>query len=288
MEVIGYTRSEGDHSIGSVDEWGVDFKSDIPTIYPVMPGVVAFSGPDCESKIHPIKSCYGNAVLIDHHNGLYSTYTHLLAGSYPPTGTNVSYDTPIGIMSDAGTKLCLDGQEQPNCTGAANVHLHFNVHSTEAGHTGTNYLWLGSPVNVFTPNTTHWIPGLPYPQVSGVIPTKVGHIGGTVVNGSNQSVSGAAITFSSGSAIRTTTTGVNGTYQFWFVPMGSATISAVSGVNAGTVNVSVVDQATTGAPTIRVSTVECLGSSSNTSLIGFLMPVAEAAVSCPTDRKSVV
>lgn len=139
IKIGDYRPGVGDHT--GRDNYAVDFMgSDNLDVYPTRPGKVVFSGYNCETKD---SSCYGNVVAIDHGDGVYSIYTHLANDNkgkplgLPNLGTNVGYNTRIGIMSDTG------------CSGCG-IHLHFAVRKGRKGLTGRDALWLSNePVNIW-------------------------------------------------------------------------------------------------------------------------------------------
>ena len=144
--VGGFGRGEGDHSIGTRDEWAVDLYSDDPAVFPMKPGKVVFATyddrllgnpPDKCTQAHP---CYGWTVVVDHGNGLSSVYTHLLEGSLPALGSDVSVDTRIGTMSSSGCVEC-------------GVHLHVSMRSGSIAN--SDPLYAPGLVSVRTP----WIKG---------------------------------------------------------------------------------------------------------------------------------
>jgi murein DD-endopeptidase MepM/ murein hydrolase activator NlpD len=97
-----------------------------------------FSGWNCEIAPGGGPDCYGNVVVIDHGNGLYSIYTHLLSTGLAPLGQMVTPSTQIGVMSNSG------------CPGCA-VHLHYAMHIGKTGLTGRLALYDPSLKAVRTP-----------------------------------------------------------------------------------------------------------------------------------------
>ena len=140
--VAGYTEGVGDH-VGR-DYWAVDFKSDATAVYPTRPGRVVYQGYNCETVPPGGSKCYGNVVVIDHGNGMYSIYSHLLATGLPAEGSEVTPSTQIGVMSDSG------------CAGCG-IHLHYAMHQGKAGLTGRLALYDPSLKAVRTP----WRVGAP-------------------------------------------------------------------------------------------------------------------------------
>ena len=134
------------------DLYAVDMNSSDTRIFPTAPGKVVFAGWNCDTNG---AYCYGNVVAIDHGNGLYSVYTHLVDGSFPTvTGTDadfVNYTTVIGEMGETG------------CPGCG-AHLHFAVRRNTPGLTDPgSVLFGGTPEYV-------WgiIPGLPDPPAEPI------------------------------------------------------------------------------------------------------------------------
>ncbi|CAM3648568.1 peptidoglycan DD-metalloendopeptidase family protein [Marinicrinis lubricantis] len=82
---------------------GIDLVSDDRTIMAADNGEVIFAG---------TKSGYGNAIIIDHHNGYQTLYGHLSKISVS-VGTKVEQGDAIGVMGNTG-----------NSTG---THLHFEI-----------------------------------------------------------------------------------------------------------------------------------------------------------------
>lgn len=128
--VDGFIEGEIDHI--DRDYWAVDFDTndDDPAIYPTRAGRVVFAGCNCQVRGQPARTCdnpyprvpcYGYSVVIDHGNGLSSFYTHMLEGSLPEVGQQVTPLTRIGTMSDSGCP-----SEEPyhsNC----GTHLHYSM-----------------------------------------------------------------------------------------------------------------------------------------------------------------
>ena len=92
---------------------GVEFQSPFGTpVYAAGAGVVLFAGPDQEATYSPWPNFYGNLVVIEHENDLFTLYAHLS-----------KIDVESGVAVQAGDKLGEVGQ-----TGAATgSHLHFEV-----------------------------------------------------------------------------------------------------------------------------------------------------------------
>lgn len=190
ISIVGNLRGDGDHKANSQDQWAADFVSDIPTVAPAAPGVIAFDGWDCHlAGSTENRSCYGYAVAIEHTNepGLYSIYTHLACDDNLPGASAVAFcatdrqqpllgdeipdvagqpidpDTPIGTISDSG---CLDPHGVDQCQL---VHLHFAVRQGRPGVRGYATLFEGTSVNIWDPADPHYIAALPWPQAKGVV-----------------------------------------------------------------------------------------------------------------------
>ena len=131
--VEGYGPGEGDHR--GRDHWAVDFFSDDSAIYPALSGWIAEAGWNCQ--IASGSNCYGNFVVLDHGDGLYTLYTHLADDQWLPRANRaVGTNDRIGTMSDSG------------CSGCG-VHLHFAARRG-ARHLGGNALF-GANESVKTP-----------------------------------------------------------------------------------------------------------------------------------------
>jgi len=94
---------------------GVEFpnKSGTP-VYAVASGTVVFAGPDKEAIYSPWPDFYGNLVVIQHKNDLFTLYAHLSKIDVKPGGI-VGAGTPIGEVGRTGV--------------AIGSHLHFEVRS---------------------------------------------------------------------------------------------------------------------------------------------------------------
>jgi len=135
--VGGYTEGVPDHT--GRDFWAVDFYSDQRAVYPTRAGTVAYSDYNCEiAPGNTSGKCYGNTVAIDHGDGYYSIYTHLLNNDYVQLGQQVTISTQIGVMDESG------------CSGCG-VHLHYAMHRGTAGLSGRMVLWDASLEAVRTP-----------------------------------------------------------------------------------------------------------------------------------------
>jgi hypothetical protein len=131
--VTGYESGQGDH-VGR-DYWAVDLVSNNTAVYPARPGTVVYAQWNCQTTPGQ-QNCYGNVVVIDHGNGLYTIYAHLAASGLPQVGQSVGVNNQIGTMSDSG------------CPGCG-AHLHFAARSGP-GNLGADALF-GSNTPVRTP-----------------------------------------------------------------------------------------------------------------------------------------
>jgi peptidase M23-like protein len=110
---------------------GVEFpnKSGTP-VYAVANGTVIFAGPDSAASYSPWPNFYGNLVVLQHKDGLFTLYAHLS-----------KIDVEVGGVVGAGTQVGEVGR-----TGVAiGSHLHFEVRSGAAGNyfaTENPELWL--------------------------------------------------------------------------------------------------------------------------------------------------
>jgi murein DD-endopeptidase MepM/ murein hydrolase activator NlpD len=130
--VIGYQPLVGDHK--GRDYWAVDLSSSDRAVFPVLPGKVVFAGWNCQTVSgHP--PCYGNVVVIDHQNGLYSIYAHLRGEGLVANGADVGVNDRIGRMGHSGCDGCGD-------------HLHF------AARLGASGLGAGALFQADTPVRT--------------------------------------------------------------------------------------------------------------------------------------
>jgi len=97
---------------------GVEFvnKSGTP-VYAAADGAVIFAGPDKEAIYSPWKNYYGNLVVIEHRNGLFTLYAHLSKISIQ-AGQEVLAGDKIGEVGRTGV--------------AIGSHLHFEVRRGDA------------------------------------------------------------------------------------------------------------------------------------------------------------
>lgn len=92
---------------------GVEFENPIGTpVYAAGDGVVVFAGPDNVAVYSPLTNAYGNLIVIQHADNLYSLYGHL-SKILVETGKSVSAGEEIGEVGKAGM--------------AIGSHLHFEV-----------------------------------------------------------------------------------------------------------------------------------------------------------------
>lgn len=110
MPVIGTRISQGSHG-----KWnGVDIAAPEGTpVHAVNPGKVILSQ---FHRPNPGSRSYGNMIVIDHGNGIYSVYAHL-AKRLVSSGAIVEAGMPIGFVGSTGTS-----------TGP---HLHFEMRGAE-------------------------------------------------------------------------------------------------------------------------------------------------------------
>jgi murein DD-endopeptidase MepM/ murein hydrolase activator NlpD len=105
---------------------GIDFAGTSTEIYPAAGGVVVFKKTGCVKGID-CGDPYGNNVVVDHQNGYFTRYGHLVSVSVSQ-GSSVTPNDVLGIMGSTG-----------NSRGA---HLHFSVHRDDG-----NYQWDGEDVD---------------------------------------------------------------------------------------------------------------------------------------------
>ncbi len=92
---------------------GVEFQSPFGTpVYAAGDGVVIFAGLDKEAIYSPWKNFYGNLVVIEHNDGLFTLYAHLSAIEIQK-GDEVKVGQKIGEVGQSGV--------------ATGSHLHFEV-----------------------------------------------------------------------------------------------------------------------------------------------------------------
>ncbi|GEM_PF-6562117 len=154
----GTGEGEGDHR--SRDRYAVDLVSDNRAVYSVTSGTVVYSNYNCEVANPSIQlTCYGYTVAVDHGGGVYSIYTHLAGVGTVAQWSRVDSQTQIGTMSDSG------------CNGHCSAHLHFAVHRGKTGLIDRLALFDQSLswVNVWDPNDSYHVQGLPWPPVLGPI-----------------------------------------------------------------------------------------------------------------------
>jgi hypothetical protein len=92
---------------------GVEFPNSSGTpVYAVANGTVVFAGPDTEAIYSPWQNFYGNVVVVQHQDNLFTLYAHLS-----------KIDVKINAVVGAGSKIGEVGK-----TGVAiGSHLHFEV-----------------------------------------------------------------------------------------------------------------------------------------------------------------
>jgi murein DD-endopeptidase MepM/ murein hydrolase activator NlpD len=110
---------------------GVEFPNKNGTpVYAVAKGTVVFAGPDTAAIYSPWPNFYGNLIVLQHKDGLFTLYAHLS-----------KIDVEVGGVVGAGTEVGEVGR-----TGVAiGSHLHFEVRSGKVGNyfaTENPELWL--------------------------------------------------------------------------------------------------------------------------------------------------
>jgi murein DD-endopeptidase MepM/ murein hydrolase activator NlpD len=92
---------------------GVEFPNASGTpVYAAASGIVLFAGPDTEAVYAPWPDFYGNLVVIQHEDDLFTLYAHLSKITVTP-GETVGTETQIGEVGKTGV--------------AIGSHLHFEV-----------------------------------------------------------------------------------------------------------------------------------------------------------------
>jgi hypothetical protein len=180
----------------------------------------------------------------------------------------------------------------PQFVGISHVHL--------AAYTGTHGNAFSNRVAVpftATSNYNLTLNGHPFPVLANPVgynehggeccfrslQALSGNVQGHVKYASNQqSVTGATITFSGSGIIRSTTTDNNGNYSFANVPAyGNTSISANKDGYIGSVQPTIIRDATTQASDITISSAICGQSAQTGGLMAMIFPVAYAADNCP-------
>lgn len=96
---------------------GVDIENPTGTpVYAAANGTVIFAGPDQETMYSPWQNFYGNLVVIQHENDLYTLYAHL-SRIYAVAGDEIQAGELIGEVGQSGV--------------AIGSHLHFEVRRGE-------------------------------------------------------------------------------------------------------------------------------------------------------------
>ncbi len=110
---------DGTYRFGSTQEGtrephhGVEFENPTGTpVYAAGDGVVLFAGPDNVAVYSPLTNAYGNLIVIQHANSLYTLYGHL-SKILVEAGKSVAAGDKIGEVGRAGL--------------AIGSHLHFEV-----------------------------------------------------------------------------------------------------------------------------------------------------------------
>jgi murein DD-endopeptidase MepM/ murein hydrolase activator NlpD len=110
---------------------GVEFLNKFGTpVYAAGEGIVIFAGPDSQPVYSPWSDYYGNLVVIEHENDLYTLYAHL-SDILVQLGQRVSAGDVIGEVGQTGV--------------AIGSHLHFEVRlgdGEDSSSTENPELWL--------------------------------------------------------------------------------------------------------------------------------------------------
>jgi murein DD-endopeptidase MepM/ murein hydrolase activator NlpD len=110
---------------------GVEFLNKFGTpVYAAGEGIVIFAGPDSQPVYSPWSDYYGNLVVIEHENDLYTLYAHL-SDILVQQGQRVSAGDVIGEVGQTGV--------------AIGSHLHFEVRlgdGEDSSSTENPELWL--------------------------------------------------------------------------------------------------------------------------------------------------
>ncbi|MBM3181449.1 MAG: M23 family metallopeptidase [Chloroflexi bacterium] len=134
----------GNYSYGSTDEGkrephnGVDLQSrEGAPVFAPAPGLVIFAGTDDKTRFAQWADYYGNLVVIEHEEGLYTLYGHL-SKVHVRAGERVSGGDVIAAVGHTGI--------------AVGSHLHFEVRTggdvTDYFSTQNPELWLALPEGV--------------------------------------------------------------------------------------------------------------------------------------------
>ncbi len=109
---------DGDH-VGR-DEHAIDYlPGESLDVYPMADGVVAWAGSNCQKRPEQAY-CYGNTLVVEHGEGLYSMYTHLQDPPDLNPGDKVSRTQRVGAAGNSGCDDCP-------------AHVHFVVRRGTAG-----------------------------------------------------------------------------------------------------------------------------------------------------------
>jgi hypothetical protein len=113
---------------------GVEFSNPSGTpVYAAGDGTVIFAGPDDEAVYAPWRNFYGNLVVIEHPDGLFTLYAHLSKIEVQAEEQNVFAGDKIGEVGRTG--------------GAIGSHLHFEVRRGD----GEDYFATQNPELWLTP-----------------------------------------------------------------------------------------------------------------------------------------
>jgi murein DD-endopeptidase MepM/ murein hydrolase activator NlpD len=131
-DLVDKTYPYGSTANGTRDpHHGVEFSNPSGTpVYAAADGVVLFAGADTQAIYSPWSNYYGNLIVIQHQDGLFTLYAHLSKIDVP-MGKRVSVDDKIGEVGKTGV--------------AIGSHLHFEVrrgHAEDYFATQNPELWL--------------------------------------------------------------------------------------------------------------------------------------------------
>ncbi len=155
-----------------------------------------------------------NRVTINHDDGSATLYLHLK-----------QVDVSLNISVTQGARIGLAGKTGWTSDGTS-CHAHLHFQRQDQGIWITN----SRPIYFVEYYNQQLSVGSTYTSQNGA---GLGAVSGIVRTISNQSVSGANVTFTSGGINWTTTTDSSGLYHFTNVPAGSATVKAVYNGTAG-------------------------------------------------------
>jgi len=122
---FGYRELGGGKQHNGIDISGTPWGSNI---YAANDGVVVYVYTNCANNGYYGSPCgggYGNQVVIDHGNNIYTIYAHIMSNIPVKVGQTVSKKQIIGYMADSGSS-----------TG---THLHFGVSTGDPRNGGKFY-----------------------------------------------------------------------------------------------------------------------------------------------------